>query len=110
MDDVRVLEALEQLAPGTASALTDDLLAQRRHMRAVECLATRQQDLLSSQLAGYRRLRLLLATWLGSLTVIGGTLVALSGDSVYGFAAVIFQADGLLIALLMDRRRRRADA
>ena len=50
MDDVRVLEALEQLAPGTVSALTDDLLAQRRHMRAVECLATRQQDLLSSQL------------------------------------------------------------
>ena len=108
----RWLDVAEQHAPGVTRELVDDFLAQRRHARAIERRAIKQDEHAFGRFADYQTLQLACAASIALVIAFGGIALALAGKSLYGFAVLVAEVAGLVLAFLYGRTRgtRPADA
>jgi hypothetical protein len=99
------LDAAEAHYPGVTKALVGDYIAEREHARELlrEAAAFDQTSFL--QFAQYQRSQLVAATAIVLVIALGGVVLALDGKSLYGFALLVFEVAGLVLAFLYGRAR-----
>jgi len=99
------LAAAEQHYPGVTKALVDDFLAERQNARELLREAATFDRMSFRRFADYQRLQLIAATTIVLVIALGGVILALNGKSLYGFALLVFEVAGLVLAFLYGRTR-----
>lgn len=99
------LDAAEQHYRGVTKALVDDYIAEREHARGLlrEAMAIDQMSVRG--FGEYQRSQLVAATAIVLVIALGGVVLALDGKSLYGFALLVFEVAGLVLAFLYGRAR-----
>lgn len=99
------LDAAEAHYPGVTKALVDDYIADREHARELLRQAAVFDQTGFHRFAAYQRSQLVAATAIVLVIALGGVVLALDGKSLYGFALLVFEVAGLVLAFLYGRAR-----
>jgi hypothetical protein len=99
------LDAVEKHFPGVTKALVEDYLAERKTGRELLHRAADFDETSFGKFARYQYGQLWTATALALVISVGGIVLALAGKSLYGFALLVFEVAGLLLAFLYGRAR-----
>lgn len=99
------LEAAERHHPGVTETLVQDYLAERENARELLRRTAALDHASFEQFASYQRSQLLAATTIVLVIAAGGIVLALAGKSLYGFALLVFEVAGLVLAFLSGRTR-----
>ncbi len=99
------LDAAETHYPGVTKALVDDYIAEREHARELLREAAAFDQTSFFRFAHYQRSQLVAATAIVLVIALGGVVLALDGKSLYGFALLVFEVAGLVLAFLYGRAR-----
>jgi hypothetical protein len=99
------LDGVERHYPGVTKALVDDYLAERETLRDLLHRAAHFDETTFERYTDYQSSQLRAATVIVLLIAAGGIVLALDGKSLYGFALLVFEVAGLVLAFLYGRSR-----
>ncbi|MEJ7787664.1 MAG: hypothetical protein WKF96_22905 [Solirubrobacteraceae bacterium] len=103
--DKEWIEMAEAHNPGVTKDLVKDFVDQRKHLRNMDRRAARLDEKSFEKFAEYQNTQLALAAVIALVIAIGGVVLTLAGESLYGLALLVFEIAGLLLVFMRGKSR-----